>query len=142
MMRRDAVLAIGKYRSFSNEDIDLFLRLGERGRVVNLPEVLLYYRMHAANVSRAPAYRERSVRDLQQIAREARRRRNLSEPDDPPAGPLPPDCTPLEERTMWAWWALGSGHVASARKHARWVLSRAPLSPRSWKLMYCALRGH
>jgi GT2 family glycosyltransferase len=145
IMRRDAVLAVGKYRPFEViEDVDLFLRLAERGRIANLPEVLLQYRIHASNISKAKSYHQAIDRVWPEITRDARRRRNLPELADPPAAPVPPrtDQTPVEEREKWAWWALGAGHLVTARKHAHWVLSRAPLSPRSWKLMYCVMRGH
>jgi glycosyltransferase involved in cell wall biosynthesis len=147
MMRRDAVLAVGKYRPFALEDVDLFLRLAERGRIVNLPEVLLQYRIHANNVSKTASYHSKIAREFVEIVRDARRRRNLPDAGDPPGEPAPPEQpwvepSRTEEREKWAWWALGEGHLGSARKHACWVLSRAPLSPRSWKLMYCTLRGH
>jgi glycosyltransferase involved in cell wall biosynthesis len=147
MMRREAVLAVGKYRPSVVEDIDLFLRLAEYGRIANLPEVLLRYRIHADNVSRTASFGEKLERDLAGVIRDARRRRKLLEAGDPPAEPAPTEPfraepSPTDEHETWAWWALGSGHVSSARKHARRVLSRAPLSLRSWRLMYCALRGH
>jgi glycosyltransferase involved in cell wall biosynthesis len=148
MMRRDAVLAVGKYRPFEViEDIDLFLRLAEYGRIANLPEVLLHYRIHASNISKAASYHDTIDRVYVEVVRDARRRRNLPEASDSPDGSAAPkspriDPTPAEERAKWAWWALGAGYLKTARKHARWVLSRAPLSPRSWKLMYCTLRGH
>jgi glycosyltransferase involved in cell wall biosynthesis len=145
MMRRDAVLAVGKYREFPViEDVDLFLRLAERGRIANLPEVLLLYRIHAENISKAPSYHDAIEWAYVQIVRDARRRRGLPEAGDPTAVSGRPrvEPGPAREREKWAWWALGAGHLATARKHARWVLAREPLSPRSWKLMYCVLRGH
>jgi glycosyltransferase involved in cell wall biosynthesis len=145
MMRRDDVLAVGKYREFPViEDVDLFLRLAERGRIANLPEVLLLYRIHAENISKAPSYHDAIEWAYVQIVRDARRRRGLPEAGDPTAVSGRPrvEPGPAREREKWAWWALGAGHLATARKHARWVLAREPLSPRSWKLMYCVLRGH
>lgn len=143
MMRREAVLNAGNYRPYALEDVDLFLRLGERGRLVNLPEVLLRYRIHAGNVSKTAAYHDRIDGEFREIVRAARQRRGLPEADGPPPPPRPRvDPTPTEEREKWAWWALGAGHLATARKHARWVLAHAPLSPRSWKLMYCVSRGY
>jgi glycosyltransferase involved in cell wall biosynthesis len=145
MMRRADVLAVGKYREFPViEDVDLFLRLAERGRIANLPEVLLHYRIHAENISKAASYHDAIDWVYVQIVRDARRRRGLPEAGDPPGASGPPrvDPEPAREREKWAWWALGAGHLGTARKHARWVLAREPLSPRSWKLMYCVLRGH
>jgi hypothetical protein len=53
MMRRAAVAAVGGYHAEFEpaEDLDLWLRLGEVGRLVNLPEVLMKYRQHVASFS-------------------------------------------------------------------------------------------
>ena len=53
MMRRKAVLAVGGYRveMMPAEDVDLWLRMGERGRLANLPEVITRYRIHESSVS-------------------------------------------------------------------------------------------
>jgi glycosyltransferase involved in cell wall biosynthesis len=142
MMRRDAVLAIGKYRPFEViEDVDLFLRLSEYGRITNLPDVLLKYRMHNGNISKTTSYHKIIDRVYGEIARDARRRRNLAELPTLPESPHI-ETSLTDEREKWAWWALTAGHVGTARKHARWVVSQAPISLRSWKLMYCALRGY
>ncbi len=142
MMRRDALLAVGKYRDFSMmEDLDLFLRLAEHGRLANLPEPLLEYRMHAANNSNTAAHREKMMRVNWEMGRDARQRRGLPPAPEPPAPEPSAPEPPTSQRETWAWWALGAGHLKTARKHARWVLTRAPLSPRSWKLLYCAFRG-
>ena len=46
MMVREVVDALGGYRPEMepSEDLDLFLRLAEKGKIANLPEVLLHYR--------------------------------------------------------------------------------------------------
>ena len=47
MMRTEAVRAVGGYRNYqTSEDHDLYLRLGEIGRLANLPETLVQYRVH------------------------------------------------------------------------------------------------
>lgn len=54
MMRREAILEVGGYRrAFAHcEDYDLWLRISERGYgIANLPQPLLNYRIHGANVS-------------------------------------------------------------------------------------------
>ncbi len=142
LMRRDAVMAVGKYRDFPiDEESDLFLRLAESGRLAILPEVLLKYRQHPENFSHQPARiivrhdcRRRMIED-------ARRRRNL-----PPASLASPDHPPASQALTsssenWVWWALGSGHVSTARKHAWRAFVRDPLAIRAWRLLYFALRG-
>ena len=51
MFRRDAALEAGGYRcAFQRaEDYDLWLRLSSRGKMANLVEVLVLYRMHGTN---------------------------------------------------------------------------------------------
>jgi len=53
MMRREAVLQVGGYDAtlYPAEDLDLWLRLGEIGKLANLPETVLKYRQHANSVS-------------------------------------------------------------------------------------------
>lgn len=52
MIRRSALEAVGGYRHAPNcEDSDLYWRLMEHGRLVNLPAVLGRYRVHTASIS-------------------------------------------------------------------------------------------
>ena len=54
IMRRQAVLAVGGYREEFPvaEDLDLFLRLGDRtGRLTNLPQLVQKYRIHDKSIS-------------------------------------------------------------------------------------------
>jgi GT2 family glycosyltransferase len=53
MFRTQAVLSLGGYRTQLNyaEDYDLWLRLSEIGLLGNLPETILYYRIHSASTS-------------------------------------------------------------------------------------------
>ena len=140
MMRRGAVMDLGGYRPeyYTCEDLDLWLRLAERGRLANLPETLLKYRMHQGSVCHTMTELQ-NPRVVGAIA-EARRRRGL-----PPAEVRPPGDTKVGRRAdfalRWGWWALLAGHKSTARKHARSRLAQAPLSADSWKLLYCAIRG-
>jgi glycosyltransferase involved in cell wall biosynthesis len=145
MMRRDAVLAIGRYRPFAvSEEIDLYLRLAERWRLGRVPDYLLKYRVHTTNYSRDPMTQERSYRANCDILIDACRRRNL------PVS-LPQEVVPTQNPTKrhspeWhrglGWRALMGGHVRTARKYARRVVAKAPFSIESWRLMYCAIRGY
>ena len=81
MMRRGAVLKIGGYRKAfcPAEDYDLWLRMSELGyAIANLPQTLLNYRWHDANVS--VVYREKQVRNFI-LARLAHRVRKAGLPD-------------------------------------------------------------
>jgi glycosyltransferase involved in cell wall biosynthesis len=141
MFRRRAVMELGGYRPeyYLTEDLDLFLRLAEVGRIVNLAEPLLKYREHFAKIG---------FRRLRQ--QEDSKRRTLIDAHNRRGLSLPPGLFDREPRTenlldvrrTWGWWALMSGHAATARKHAWACLGRSPFSVSSWRLLYCSLRGH
>ena len=52
VMRREAVLAVGMYRSEFEwvEDVDLWLRIARTGTLATVPQVLLKYRLHEESV--------------------------------------------------------------------------------------------
>lgn len=66
MLRRDAVLRAGGYRSYFEkaEDYDLWLRLLDQGRLENIRNVLLYYRIHGNNsvIQHARASRDYAIK--------------------------------------------------------------------------------
>ena len=144
MMRRDAVLAIGGYRNFPlSEEVDLYLRLAEHGRLGRVPDYLLKYRIHSTNYSRSPQTHERGYRVNSEILTEAYQRRNLPVTLPPPeAMPVLPLLPAVEQYHACGWRSLRAGHPRTARKYARRILARRPLSIDSWRLMYCALRGY
>jgi GT2 family glycosyltransferase len=109
MMRTESVRAVGGYRSVARhaEDYDLWLRLNEIGRIANLPDVVLSFRTHAANTSKA-RFIEKELAVV--AAREAARQRRAGKPD-----PL----AALETRTADA--ALTYAQVRSSLRGARFA---------------------
>jgi glycosyltransferase involved in cell wall biosynthesis len=143
MIRTGAIRSVGGYRSayYPGEDVDLWLRLAEIGRLANLPETLLKYRQHLESIgyARQAIQHER----WRAAAVDAHHRRGL---------PLPTDWQSLTNNDSttdtqahlrkWAWWALGAGNLRTARKYALRSLRRSPLSWHNWKLVACSLRGY
>lgn len=141
MMRRDAVIAAGKYRHEYNtlEDLDLFLRLAERGELANLADTLLNYRQHLQSIVRTKQDEQNSKR--RKLMEETYTRRGRGKPDESTYNrPVP--TRGVAQLREWAWFALKNGKLPIARKHARAALKMSPLSMDSWRLMYCSLRGH
>ena len=138
--RKDVVLRIGAYRDIfdESEDLDLFLRLAEVGRIVNMEEPLLKYREHLAKASRAKVVRVEE--NTRRILEDAHRRRGLEYRPPAGLGEIKPFRKSEVYRT-WAWWALDSGNVPGARKHAWACLARTPFDRGSWVLLLCAIRG-
>jgi glycosyltransferase involved in cell wall biosynthesis len=142
MMRTETLRRIGGYRPEYDkaEDTDLWLRLGELGRLANLPDVHLKYRLHPQSVSQSKGAEQYTI--LVRAQADARRRRGLP-PSQAPE--FIHQAEPLDESGWWhfmGWMALKSGHVSTARKYGLRLCRRRPSWLESWRLLYCALRGY
>lgn len=143
IMRRKAVMQVGRYREECRnaEDIDLFLRLAEIGKLANLPEVLLDYRYHLASTSFT--YNDELRNNTRQVVKEARSRRGMTDIFEmPELEPIKKYESREDLHRKWAWWALSGGNVATARKHAILALVRNPINIENLRIAACALRGH
>jgi glycosyltransferase involved in cell wall biosynthesis len=144
MIRTEAIRAVGGYRLLRDEDLDLFLRLAEYGKVANLPDVLLHYRQHLNSLGyKHYAELARSVRDAVAAARVRRGLPPLekSEVLELDVHSWNGSVKTARYHKKWAWWALQGGYPATARKHALVALRQDPLSLESWRLALFALRG-
>ena len=149
MTRRQAALEAGGFRKELRicEDRDLVLRLKEIGEIVILPDVLVDYRQHPGSVchSMSQAIMEYSalVDRLADERRETgsdRLQRGEASAVEIPIELHQPTAAWRTHR-KWAWWALGAGNVATARKHAWRAVRRAPWAVENWRALYCAWRG-
>ncbi len=140
MMRKSAVVEAGGYRTGydSAEDYDLLLRLGEVGRLANLPQVLLCYRLHAKSLTFARAvYQRQMTRKALEEAWTRRRR----------PGPLPAPIlelrAPSEDELMWSWAlsAFAARNFETTRNQARKLLRKHPGELRRWALLGAACLG-
>ena len=140
MMRREPLIAVGGYREdlMVSEDLDLFLRLAEVGKLANLPDVLLQYRQHLGSVNYTRYEQQKAVK--RQIVGDAYRRRHL---------PMPQNWAFRERKLLphpeqyrrWGWAALRSGNLPVARRHAWSAIRQAPMSLDTWRLTACVIRG-
>lgn len=140
LLRRAAVLDAGNYRPEYEpaEDLELYLRLAEHGRLANLPDVLLEYRQHARKASHRRGNEQR--RKVARILAEARARRQGAAVEELPVAPAPA-ASAIDQRCEWVRQAVAGGHLATARKHAFAVLRAEPARLRSWQLLLRALCG-
>ena len=139
VMRRKAVEEVGGYHegTFPNEDHALFLRLAEMGRLENLREPLLKYRRHFQSVVFAKTRDSQDVK--KKIIHDAMLRRGLGEPKwEADAGDDKPNRF---WRREWAWTALKSSNIATARKFALGAVGERPWCKEDWRILYYALRG-
>ena len=142
LMRLSALRMIGGYSSLFRhaEDIDLWLRLGEVGRLANLPILLLKYRQHIESVGYKHRFEQRYSQWKAVKAAARRRGRSFSL--------APPSKAECEVKALsglteekWAWWALKGGNLSTARYYAKRAFGKAPWRASVWMLVLCCIRG-
>jgi glycosyltransferase involved in cell wall biosynthesis len=137
-IRRNLLTQIGNYREQfpTAQDLDLFLRLCEVGRLANIPEFLMRYREHETSVGATRA--KQQARNAREILRQAYERRGIKLPDHLAKWE---NIYVTAGRSRWAWQALEEGRYADARKHAWSVLRSKPRRRNSWQLAFHAALG-
>lgn len=140
IIRKDALIRVGGYRPEYqwSEDIDLFLRLAEVGKLANCDVPLLRYRQHFSSVNHTKI--ELQARRVERLLADAhqRRRKHLS-PDwrFMPTQPLPR----YEQLRAWGRRAMLNRNYGVACKHAIKALAAAPTKYEAWSLMLHAMIG-
>jgi len=142
IMRKEAVLRIDGYRAEYKhaEDLDLFLRLAEIGRLSNLPDVLLEYRQHLTSIGYTQRPLQQQAADAA-IADAYRRRKISPESKMDNTIPLVKTSSIVEIYVKWAWWALSAGNITTARKYAFKAFKFNPLNIKNLRLLACVIRG-
>lgn len=140
MLRRRAALEAGGYRpeAVLVDDLELFLRLAERGRLANLPDVLLHYRIHPESVG--VLRRAEQIQAVARVVREACRRRGVAVPEGL-ENALPRAPGPEGTRRWIVEAAREHGFTRTARKHALSAWRARPWSWVSWNLLRRAWLG-
>jgi glycosyltransferase involved in cell wall biosynthesis len=139
MIRSAALRSIGGYRAKYQwiEDQDLWLRLGEIGRLANLREPLLQYRLHEYSV--CAQKKTEQARLWEKLLAETYARRGLTanrpqlrQHDQNAAGNQ-------EARTRWIIRvAARSGNYRTAAKHAKRLAKKQPLHLSTWTTLFKA----
>jgi glycosyltransferase involved in cell wall biosynthesis len=141
MLRKSVAMKVGAYRHDYpwSEDLDLFLRMAEVGRLANLPDFLVKYRVHPGSTN----WKKHEIQknNKPKLIREAYERRGRVMPEglkftDESKQPA------VERYISWVWKTLKDKNVYGARRHALAALKAAPFSTLTWRAAYCALRGY
>ena len=141
--RRGVALSIGGYLEglhTTGEDHDLWLRMAEVGRLANLPEVLIRYRIHGANVSLSAADRERRHAVTLQTLGRAFARRGLA--DRTPAKIPAPRPTLAERYRDDALLRFFTGDRVGAVWRALMAGVLSPTAPATRSAVRTVMRGH
>lgn len=141
-MRKKAVIEVKGYREqFTHaEDIDLFLRLAEKGKVANLPDILLEYRQHASSIGYSK--RKEQLISINKAIEDAICRRNIIVEPSQSLESFLLTQNISEVYRKWAWWALQGGNKKTARKYLCKTIQSDPFDMGNIKLLLCVIRGY
>jgi len=142
MFQRSALIRVGGYRSdrYPTEDHDVYLGLAEFGRLANVPEPLLRYRIHDRSISAKNQELQRRSAEL--ACRDAWERRGLSgmvfEADAPWRASSSRESR-LEFALQYGWMAFNNQNRETALHFGWRAVVLAPWSRKAWTLVACAL---
>ncbi len=143
MIRRDVLMSVGQYDvSYAcAQDLDLWLRLSEVGRLANLAEPLLRYRIHAKSVT--SRRRLLQLECAQRAVRAALERQGISQPAGKRCRFELSDDTAQQCR-YWSKLSMRKAYVRSAWQYATAAWRASPADPRNLalagKLLWYRLR--
>lgn len=141
MMRRSALVQVGGYDPEFDlaQDLDLYLRLGEIGRLRNLERPVLRYRVHAGASSeqrcaeqrdraRAACERAWARRGMDGVFEAS----NLYRPDSSRS-------SQFKFSLQYGWWAFNSRERQTAISYGLRAVRMMPFHVGGWRLLACAL---
>jgi hypothetical protein len=142
MLRREAMVAAGGYdpETFPAEDLDLWLRLAEVGKLANLPDALVRYRVHSNSIS--SSRHEQQMKQTVNVCERAWRRRGLPPRHVDRDRRWRPDDTRGSAHhfaMQFGWWAFISGERVGALCYAARAVALLPWRLDGWRLLACAL---
>lgn len=139
VFRRDALLSIGGYRLSAQyvEDLDIYLRLAMVGRLANLPETLLCYRIHTKSIN----FTKNTNRHRTKLGvmAEAFRARGLPFRSEDIPDRNASWGNPVLRYREWAATALQFGSRGVAVRHGLAACRLDPLNLQSWRSLRYAL---
>lgn len=140
MARLRPILEVGAYQCDLVEDHDLWLRLGERGQLANLSEVLLRYRVHSASLSQQAGMKQRTA--SRAVCERAWLRRNITDGVYEGGAHWRPGTDRASQYVFmlrYGWWAWNSRQRATAQLYGIRAIRARPLGTEGWKLLLVSL---
>jgi len=141
MMRRDVMRSVGGYDPELNlvEDLGMWLRLGECGKLENLAEPIVNYRLHAKSASELNGLKQRQAAKL--ACEAASKRRGIA--CQYSAGELWRPASDVNSKhkfmLQYGWWAWINKEYKTAAIYGLKAVKLKMLNQGGWKLLVCAL---
>ena len=125
----------------SAEDLDCWLRLGELGKLGNVPQSLGQYRLHHGSVSEQKCETQRQRAKI--ACERAWERRGIDGSFEAQSLWRPGEDVASRHRFAleYGWWAFNSGQRSTAASYAWRAIRLRPLDAGGWKLLGVTLRG-
>jgi hypothetical protein len=122
----------------TTQDLDLWLRLGEIGKLANVPETILRYRLHGESVSEKKAKNQQAM--IRLAVERARHRRGIAEPyvERQHWRPEKNRRSQHDFALKYGWWAFNSAQRKTALYYGAKAVAQVPFSPAAWRLLLCA----
>lgn len=142
MIRRSALLKVGGYDEAlpTAHDLDLWLKLSEVGKLANLKEPVVQYRIHANSI--CDRNKERALNEIQIAFDRAWQRRGIQTRFQPTVvcgwRPTSSRSSRYEFMLRYGWWAFDSHERGAAMEYGLRAIGIKPFSLDSWKLFACA----
>ena len=139
MMRAETVRRVGGYSPGIRfaQDLDLWLRLAEVGKLANIPSVVLKYRVHADSITSRHA--EEQLNCMRQSCDLARARRGIAgQVEIARHWRAEGEKQKAEAMLNFGWLAFSHGYRWTALVYGVKSVAARPAGVRGWKLLGCA----
>lgn len=135
MMRKDIVCGLGGFNESLTgaEDLCLFLRLAEIGKLANLKENLFYYRQHIKSICHSE--KSNIFENNLSVVYQCKLRRGITSADDKAPTILLEKTSLNDSYLKWGWWALKGKRFHTAKKYGLKVLRNNLFSRQAWLII-------
>lgn len=142
MLRRAALVKIGGYNEalVVAADLDMMLRIGEVGKLTNLKQPILKYRVHMKSAcgQRYELYRQEALAACQQAWQRRDIEGHFTSGEEEQIRPGADRFSQHPFLVKYGWWAFNSGQRQTALLYALRAITSVPFATSGWKLLACA----
>lgn len=139
MMRTEKVKSVGGYKAsmYPAEDLALWLELCEIGKINNLSDVLLEYRIHDDSIS--TKVHDKQLLKISEICEQACKKRGVNHKLLATKGRPGKDRNAKFEITLrHGWWAFSNKQWQTSAIYAFKAIRLLPFKDGGWRLLFCS----
>lgn len=137
MFRSECVRSLNGYacEAFPAEDLDLWLRMSLNGKLHNIQEPLLDYRVHASSVSQR--HRDLQKRKVMEVCQKQLIARGMEISNESVDLPLNSDdqCLQLGSSLHYGWMAFNHGYFDTSLRYSCRAIAKTPFRKECWALL-------